>query len=109
MPERTTILGTAFRCTECDKIYIAGALGMEALEKRVTQHMHETGHMDIPPINPPIGMRYVRISDGTPVGVPDGTPVGVPFDGEDKDKWFDTLRSKARQVFGIRPAWGLDV
>lgn len=101
MPERTTILGTAFKCTECDKIYIAGTLGMEALEKRVTQHMHEAGHMDIPPINPPIGMRYVKISDGT--------PVGVPFDGEDEDKWFDTLRSKARQVFGIRPAWDLDV
>jgi len=101
MKKKTTILGTAFKCTECDKIYIAGALGMEALEERVTQHMEETGHMDIPPINPPIGMRYVSISNGT--------PVGAPFDGEEADKWLDILRSIARQVFGIRPAWNLDM
>lgn len=101
MPKRTTILGTAFRCTECDKVYIAGTLGMEALEKRVTQHMHDTGHMDMPPVNPPIGMRYVKISDGN--------PVGTPYDGGDEDVWVNGLKTIARQMFGIRPAWDLDV
>ena len=101
MKKRTTILGTAFRCTACDKVFIAGTLGMEALTARVTQHMHDTGHMDIPPVNPPIGMCYKKISDST--------SVGTPYDGGGKDEWFEKLKTIARKVFGIKPAWNLEV
>lgn len=94
-----SIFRTAFRCRTCGKVYIAGVLGMDTLIKRVSRHFHDTGHMDIPPINPRVGMYYVHINTNE--------QVGVPFDGIDSDKWLKEIRTLGREVGGIKPAWDL--
>lgn len=97
--KQKTLLGTAFRCSTCNQVFIAGTLGMDALTERVTKHWHNTGHVDIPPINPPVGMYCVQI--GT------GEQVGVTFDGVDKDKWLKEMRELGRRVSAFKPAWDL--
>jgi len=97
--KKKTIQGVAFRCHACGQVFIAGSLGIEPLTKRVAQHAHDNGHLDIPPINPPKGMCYENLT-GT-------TLVGAPFDGKDKDQWLKQIKSLAAAHGGIRPAWKL--
>lgn len=94
--KQETLLGTAFRCSGCNQVFIAGTLGMDALTKRVEKHVHNTGHMDIPPINPPVGMYYVHMNTGE--------QVGEPFDGVDSEEWLKETKALGR---GIKPAWDL--
>lgn len=100
MSKQNTIEGTVFKC-QCGKRFIAGPAGLDKLDERVFEHMKETGHLRLSPINPKPGMVFVLDRDKTSV-------VGSPFAGDDVEEWNATIQREAMAAGdGARPAWEL--
>ena len=82
--KKKTIIGLTFRCESkgCGKTFRIGKNGVEAALGRVMKHMHNEGHMNIAPVNPPKGLTYKsEVGD-----------VKAVFDGKDEDAFIQQLK-----------------
>jgi hypothetical protein len=81
---KTNIIGLVFRCEDCGQNFRIGTAGVDACLKRVSKHMHDKGHFNIPPVNPPKGLTY-KSESGT-------VEVEVVFDGKDAEAFIKKVK-----------------
>jgi hypothetical protein len=79
---KTNIIGLVFRCEDCGQEFRIGTSGVAACLKRVSKHMHDNGHFNIAPVNPPKGLTYKA----------DGGSIEIVFDGSDAKAFIKSVK-----------------
>jgi len=92
MAKKKNIIGLVFRCEgghdgPCGQEFRIGKTGVDACLKRVSKHMHDKGHRNIAPVNPPKGLTYKA----------EGGSVELVFDGKDAKAYINKIKSLVMQ------------
>lgn len=87
--KKKNIIGLTFRCEEedCGKVFRIGKNGVEAALGRVMKHMHDKGHMNIAPVNPPKGLTYKALHGD----------VEAVYDGKDEEAFIKKVKDLCRE------------